>query len=61
MEVAGDQGIDLMKLMAKGNAQVTEVQDLPGGLVYYAYEEESVEEQEPEQNEEKVQTTVLTK
>ena len=39
-------GFDLAKLLGKNNAQVTEVQQLPGGLVCYAVEESLEENQE---------------
>ena len=32
-------GVDLVKIFEEGNTQVTELQKLPGGIVYYAIEE----------------------
>ena len=46
IQVTEDQiSLDLVKLFEKGNADVTEVQKLPGGLVYYALEESEGENQ----------------
>ena len=61
IQVADDQiSLDLVKMFEKGNADVTEVQKLPGGLVYYAVEESEGENQEREgQESEKVISSML--
>ena len=48
IQVSDDQniGIDLVRLLEKSNTQVTEVQQLPRGMVCYAFEQLPVDNQE---------------